>query len=53
MADIKGEPHIRPELLENFAERSGFLKPYEGDEKLTAVDEVLKDDLVGVGSLTN
>ena len=53
VADIKGEPHIRPELLENFAERSGFLKPYEGDEKLTAVDEVLKDDLVGVGSLTN
>ena len=49
MADIKGDPNVRPELIESFSNRGGFLKPYEGDEKLVAVDEMLEADLAGIG----
>ncbi len=31
------------------AARSGYLKPYEGDEKLAAVNEILVDDLAVIG----
>ena len=50
VADVKGDPKIRPELIESFANRSGFLKPYEGEERLGAVDEVLEVDVIGVGA---
>ncbi len=50
VAAIKSDPEIRPELLESFANRGGFLKPYEGDEKLGALDKVLEIDLVGAGT---
>jgi hypothetical protein len=48
VADIKGDADVRSELVESFANRSGFLKPYEGEEKLGDIDEVLEVDLVGV-----
>jgi hypothetical protein len=40
---------VRAELLDHFAQRNGFLKPYEGDSKLTEVDELLREDLAGLG----
>jgi predicted TIM-barrel fold metal-dependent hydrolase len=48
--DIIGTaPDVAPELIENFDQRGGFLKPPEGDAKLSMVDELLQEDLVGVG----
>jgi hypothetical protein len=48
VADITGGGEVRDEVLESFAARGGFLKPYEGDEKIAAVDEVLAQDLAGI-----
>jgi predicted TIM-barrel fold metal-dependent hydrolase len=39
------QDEIRPELMENFALRGGYLKPAEGDSKLPLVEPVLKEDL--------
>ena len=39
---------VRPELVENFANRSGYLKPSEGAEKIPFVDALLREDLAGV-----
>ena len=44
-----GGGEVTEELIESFAARSGYLKPYEGDEKLAAVDKVLVDDLAAIG----
>jgi hypothetical protein len=44
--DISGSgPGIRPELLTNFDERGGYLKPAEGGERLPMVDELVREDL--------
>lgn len=48
--DIKGGGQVRPELLENFAQRGGYLKPAEGEAKLPLVDGLLKEDLVGLSA---
>jgi len=40
---------VRPELIENFAMRGGYLKPAEGEAKLSLVDDLLHEDLVGLG----
>jgi hypothetical protein len=40
---------VPQELIESFAARSGYLKPYEGDENLAAVNELLVDDLAVIG----
>ena len=53
MSDINGDTNVRPEVLESFAQHSGFLKPYEGDERLGAIDEVLEVDLAEVGTRQN
>jgi len=46
--DITGEaPDVRPELIEGFDQRGGYLKPPEGDAKISMVDELLQEDLVG------
>jgi hypothetical protein len=37
--------NVAPELIENFAIRGGYLKPAEGDARLAAVDELLREDL--------
>lgn len=48
--DITGAgPEVRPELIENFDQRGGYLKPAEGGARLSAVDELLREDLAGVG----
>ncbi len=48
--DITGPgPEIRPELLENFAQRGGYLKPAEGGARLAAVDELIHQDLAHIG----
>lgn len=47
--EIHAGGEVRPDL--NFAARSGYLKPAEGEDKLALVDELLQKDLVNlVGS---
>jgi predicted TIM-barrel fold metal-dependent hydrolase len=49
--DITGEgPPVRPELIESFDQRGGYLKPIEGEAKIPMVDELLEEDLVGLGA---
>ena len=43
-----GAGEIRPELLDNFMLRGGFLKPAEGAERIPMVDKVLAEDLAAV-----
>jgi predicted TIM-barrel fold metal-dependent hydrolase len=51
ISDITGgTPDVRPELIESFDQRGGYLKPIEGAEKLPMVDELLREDLAGVGA---
>lgn len=40
---------VRSELVNNFNQRGGLLKPPEGDSMLPFVDELLRKDLVGIG----
>jgi hypothetical protein len=42
-------PPIRPELVENFEARGGYLKPAEGDEKIPEVGNLVEQDLAVVG----
>jgi predicted TIM-barrel fold metal-dependent hydrolase len=46
---IAGGTDVRPELLENFAFRGGYLKPSEGGSMLPVVDDALRKDLDPVG----
>jgi hypothetical protein len=48
--EVVGGGAIRPELLNNFALRGGYLKPPEGDERIPLVDEVLTNDFSGVSA---
>jgi predicted TIM-barrel fold metal-dependent hydrolase len=48
--EIIGGPSMTEDQIERFAASSGYTKPYEGDEKLTDVDQVLKDDLALFGA---
>jgi predicted TIM-barrel fold metal-dependent hydrolase len=50
VADITGgAADVRPELIDSFAARSGYLKPAEGGARLDAVDEMLRSDLNRMG----
>ena len=40
-----GDPDVRAELVTNFDQRGGFLKPAEGSDKLPMVDTLLRQDL--------
>jgi predicted TIM-barrel fold metal-dependent hydrolase len=42
-------PEVRPELLKNFDQRGGFLKPAEGEDRIPMVDTLLREDLQLVG----
>ena len=46
---IGPNPPIRPELIENFEARGGYLKPAEGDEKIPEVGALVEHDLATVG----
>lgn len=46
MEEIRSGGPVRPDLMENFAARGGYLKPAEGAAKLPMVDELLQKDLV-------
>ena len=51
VAEITGvEADIRPELMDNFAVRGGYLKPAEGDSRIPLLEPVLKEDLAGIGA---
>ncbi len=43
------DPAVRPELVTNFDQRGGFLKPAEGEDRLPMVDSLLREDLKLVG----
>lgn len=48
--DIQGKgPVIRPELIRNFDERGGYLKPPEGGARLDKIDEMIQEDLALAG----
>jgi predicted TIM-barrel fold metal-dependent hydrolase len=47
-----GGSDVRPELIENFDTRGGYLKPPEGDAKIPMVDTLLREDLAGLGAGT-
>jgi hypothetical protein len=47
--EIVRSPAVPAELVEVFANRSGYLKPWEGDTKLDLVDNLLRDDLAPAG----
>ena len=49
-AVIGDSTEVRPELVANFDQRGGFLKPPEGAERLPLVDPLLREDLAGVGA---
>ena len=40
---------VPQEIIESFAARSGYLKPYEGERENPAMDELLLDDLAAIG----
>jgi predicted TIM-barrel fold metal-dependent hydrolase len=48
--DITSDPDVRPELIDSFAERSGFLKPAEAGTRLPMLDELLDEDLPGLAA---
>jgi len=47
---VRGTWDVRPELVESFQQRGGFLKPLEGDAKLPAVATLIDEDLAVVTS---
>jgi predicted TIM-barrel fold metal-dependent hydrolase len=47
--EITGGGAIPQELVERFSNSSGYLKPYEGDENIAAIDKMLVDDLAAIG----
>jgi hypothetical protein len=48
--DITGlAPDVPAELIANFDQRGGYLKPAEGDARIAQVQELIRHDLVTVG----
>jgi hypothetical protein len=49
--DILGaDAPLAPELLDNFDARGGYLKPAEGDERIPAIEPLVKQDLAAVAA---
>ena len=42
---IGGSEDISPALIDHFNDRSGYLKPAEGEARLAEVDELLRADI--------
>lgn len=49
-AVIGDRRRVRRQLVANFDQRGGFLKPPEGAERLPLVDPLLREDVVGVAA---
>jgi predicted TIM-barrel fold metal-dependent hydrolase len=50
LADLTaGAEVVAPELVASFDDRGGYLRAPEGAERMAMVDEMLRDDLAGVG----
>lgn len=43
-----GTADARPDLIASFDARGGYLKPAEGDARIDDVDELIREDLVGL-----
>jgi len=51
MVELKaGGGPVREELVANFAQRGGFLKPPEGDARVAMLDAMVREDLATVGT---
>jgi predicted TIM-barrel fold metal-dependent hydrolase len=48
--EITGGGAMPDDLVQRFSDSSGYLKPYEGDEKLDDLDKVLGEDLAVLGA---
>ena len=48
--EIVNGPEISQEMLDRFTKTSGYLKPYEGEEKIDDIDKVLVEDLAVLGA---
>lgn len=38
-------PDIGPELMDNFQARGGYLKPWEGDERIPVIEPLVEEDI--------
>ena len=50
LEEITSGAKMPQDLVERFAASSGYLKPYEGDEKLADIDKMLAEDLAVLGA---
>jgi predicted TIM-barrel fold metal-dependent hydrolase len=50
-AEITGRDEVRPDLIDSFAARGGYLKPAERDARLEGVIEMVDEDLAAVGAV--
>jgi predicted TIM-barrel fold metal-dependent hydrolase len=44
-ADVTGGGAVRPELIDSFAVRGGYLKPPEGAARIDIIDELIQEDV--------
>jgi predicted TIM-barrel fold metal-dependent hydrolase len=51
-AEIAGRADVRPELIDSFANRGGYLKPAEGAGRLETVIGMVEEDLAGVAGVS-
>jgi predicted TIM-barrel fold metal-dependent hydrolase len=51
MEQLTGAAELRPELLENFASRGGYLKPIEADERIALVDGLVVEDIASMAGV--
>jgi predicted TIM-barrel fold metal-dependent hydrolase len=51
MEQLIGPAELRPELLESFASRGGYLKPIEADERIALVDGLVVEDIASMAGV--
>ena len=51
IGEITEDANVPQDIIASFAARSGYLKPYEGGEKLDDVDKLLVADLASIGGI--
>jgi predicted TIM-barrel fold metal-dependent hydrolase len=48
---MAGDDEVRPELIRSFDQRGGYLKPAEGDARISVVDDLIREDLARFASV--
>jgi predicted TIM-barrel fold metal-dependent hydrolase len=49
LEQVTGGSSVAPELIEHFAARGGYLKPFEGEGRLPEIDLLVREDLARLG----